>query len=109
MTTLDALIGEHGEPAFCKIDVEGYEMEVLKGLSRPLACLSFEYIPAAAGLAAGCIRRLESLGSYEYNLAPGESMRLRLETWAGAETLLSWLEALPANNPSGDIYARRKE
>jgi FkbM family methyltransferase len=109
VTTLDALIGEYGEPAFCKIDVEGYELEVLKGLSRPLACLSFEFIPAAAGLAAGCIRRLERLGSYEYNLAAGESMRLRLETWTGAQTLLDWLEALPANSPSGDIYARRKE
>jgi hypothetical protein len=103
------MIGEYGEPAYCKIDVEGYELEVLKGLSRPLACLSFEYLPAAAGLATACIRRLESLGGYEYNLAAGESMRLRLETWAGAQTLLDWLKALPAGSPSGDIYARRKD
>src|SRR5947207_219843 len=34
-TTLDALIGEHGPPAFAKIDVEGFEAAVLAGLSRP--------------------------------------------------------------------------
>src|ERR687890_1113010 len=27
LTTLDALVAEHGVPAFCKIDVEGYEPE----------------------------------------------------------------------------------
>ena len=32
VTTLDALIAEHGLPVFCKIDVEGFEMNVLRGL-----------------------------------------------------------------------------
>lgn len=32
VTTLDSLIASYGEPAFCKIDVEGFEREVFKGL-----------------------------------------------------------------------------
>ena len=35
VTTLDALIWEHGAPAFVKIDVEGYEDVVFQGLTSP--------------------------------------------------------------------------
>jgi FkbM family methyltransferase len=31
VTTLDELIAKYGVPAFCKIDVEGFELEVLRG------------------------------------------------------------------------------
>ncbi len=108
--TLDGLIERHGLPDFCKLDVEGYELEILKGLSRPLPRLSFEVIPAASALAAGCLERLAQLGDYEYNLSTGESMRLEWGTWAGAGQVRAWLDGLGPDDPSGDIYARlRKE
>jgi len=37
VTTLDSLIARHGMPAFIKIDVEGFELEVLAGLSHLIA------------------------------------------------------------------------
>src|SRR5208337_3679088 len=40
IVTLDTLISEYGEPDFIKIDVEGWEQEVLKGLTRPVKALS---------------------------------------------------------------------
>lgn len=42
--TIDQLIAEHGLPVFLKIDVEGYETEALKGLSRSVPLLVFEAI-----------------------------------------------------------------
>src|SRR5262245_30636135 len=44
-TTLDALVAEHGAPAFAKIDVEGFEDTVLAGLSRSLPALPFAFRP----------------------------------------------------------------
>lgn len=44
MTTLDQLIEKYGLPDFIKIDTEGYEVEVIKGLSQPVPYLSFECI-----------------------------------------------------------------
>jgi len=106
VTTLDALIETHGQPRFCKIDVEGFELAVLEGLSRPLAALSFEYIPASMDTALGCIRRLETLGRYEYNLAPGETHRLQFDRWLTSDEMTTELEA--TREGSGDVYARLK-
>ena len=41
--TMDSLIAQFGAPAFTKIDVEGFELEVLKGLTKPVKYLSIEY------------------------------------------------------------------
>ncbi len=43
-TTLDSLIIKYGRPEFVKIDVEGAELGVLKGLSQKISCLSFEVL-----------------------------------------------------------------
>lgn len=107
VTTLDALIERFGVPAFCKIDVEGYELEVLQGLSTPLAALSFEYIAATPDLAIACIERLAALGSYEFNWSVSEQHRWQSPTWLGADATKQWLRQLNAEAGSGDIYARK--
>ena len=47
VVTLDGLIERYGEPTFCKIDVEGSELQVLEGLTRALPALSFEFLPVS--------------------------------------------------------------
>ena len=106
VTTLDSLISQHGVPAFCKIDVEGLESAVLRGLSRPLAALSFEYVPAARGIAHACLDRLAELGAYRFNVSIGESMRFVFPDWQDLSKLRVWLDGLDASDRSGDVYCR---
>ena len=106
VTTLDALIAIHGVPRFCKIDVEGFEESVLAGLSQPLPCLSFEFISETGDRTLACLDRLEALGTYRYNVAPGEARRLLFDSWYGRNDLVKWLEGRGAEEGSGDIYAR---
>jgi FkbM family methyltransferase len=107
VTTLDALIREHGSPAFCKIDVEGYEVEVLMGLSVPLRALSFEYLPAAHAQALAALDRLGVLGDYEFNYSPIETMTWASSRWLDADGLVEVLDRVRPSGRSGDVYARR--
>jgi FkbM family methyltransferase len=106
VTTLDALIAAHGRPALCKIDVEGYEAEALRGLSRPLPVVSFEYIPAAIDVARACVERLASLGEYEFNWFPGESHRWASPGWLSCRAMAAQLDRLAEGRASGDVFAR---
>ena len=67
ITTLDELIREYGAPVFTKIDVEGFEAEVIRGCSQKLKLLSFEFTPECLDPALQCLEMLERLGTVEFN------------------------------------------
>jgi FkbM family methyltransferase len=106
MTTLDELVSRHGEPAFCKIDVEGFEEEVLAGLTRPLRALSFEYLPAAHQASLAALARVEALGDYRYQYSPIETMRFAGDHWLDTQALRRLLDQVRPAGRSGDVYAR---
>ena len=105
-TTLDLLIARYGAPAFVKIDVEGSEPAVLRGLSRAVPALSFEYLPRALEHARACVERLSALARYEFNWSPGESYRLAEVSWMAADELAARLKEPLAQRRAGDVYAR---
>ena len=106
VTTLDALIERYGRPGFCKIDVEGYEPEVLAGLSQPIPRLSLEFVSGSLESAAACVRRLTQLGDYEFNVIAGEQRDFRFDAWVTSPRMLRWIDDGAEGISSGDVYAR---
>jgi FkbM family methyltransferase len=104
-TTLDNLIKDYGSPVFCKIDVEGFEYDVIQGLSKPLSLISLEFTPEHIESTVNCILYLEKLGTAKFNYSTGESMVLVLPKWIPAAEMINVLRAIPKNIKTfGDIY-----
>ncbi len=105
VTTMDTLSQRFGPPRFVKIDVEGYEDQVLRGLSRPPAAFSFEFTTIQRPVARAALAECRRLGVDRFNAALGESQHLLHAQWLDGDGIRAWLDALPAHANSGDIYA----
>lgn len=109
--TLDKCIEQFGIPSFIKIDVEGHELKVIRGLSQPVQSLSLEFASESLESIYQCIDHLDSIGNYEYRLSAGESMKFGESDWSDGATVKQSLQRGQQLDPLywGDIYARLKD
>ena len=109
ITTIDKMIQKHGFPKFIKIDVEGYEIEVLKGLNKIVPYISYEYCtPENTQGALRCLNYLAYLNpNIECNFSVGESMELNLKKWIIHEEMLKIIGSKEFSSTQfGDIYIK---
>ena len=92
-TTLEELCGRYGRPFYVKIDVEGYEANVLSGLNTAVPFVSFEVnLPQFRPEALECINRLEGIAAGgKYNYAPDCLRGLASDTWLSKDAFVKVL------------------
>lgn len=66
--TISKMISKYGKPDFIKIDVEGYEYEVIGGLNEPISYIQFECNwPENKKMLHDCLKHITNLGNYSIN------------------------------------------
>lgn len=107
VTTLDTLIAQFGLPKVCKVDVEGYELEVFQGLSQPIPIIRFEFHKHELSRGLDCLARLEQIGAIaSANLTNEHGTQFLSQDWMSAEALRERMRGLDA--PRGDIVVRMR-
>jgi len=104
--TLNDIITKHGVPKFIKIDVEGYEFEVLSTLNQPIEFLSIEFTPEHMSNTIMCLDYLVALSQRaQFNFSVGESMAFEFSNWVNEKDIKQFLSKFDSNN-FGDVYIR---
>ena len=105
-TSIERLIAEHGVPFFVKIDVEGHELSVLRGMRQPVPYLSFEVnLPEFRAEGLECVQVLGHLaqdGQFNYSLDCRRG--LAREGWLTKEEISAVLASCP--DPSLEVFWR---
>ncbi len=101
--TLDNLIQQYGKPSYIKVDVEGYEWQVIQGLSQQIALLSFEaMLPAFMDETIQCIERLQMISqTAKFNFSLSDA--LVYNDYMDKEILLDNLKNI---NQTIDIFCK---
>ncbi len=101
--TLDSLAYDYGIPKYVKVDAEGYDAEVLRGMSFRPEMVSFEFLPRDMKTAQECTKLLHE---YLFNFVIEERSRFELENWVSSEEIHTVLASLPKGVLYGDVFAR---
>jgi FkbM family methyltransferase len=110
MLTLDTLIGHFGVPNFIKIDVEGFEENVLAGLSTQPPLISFEFTAAFLAPAMRCLDmglfQADSMFNYTYNVDWGYPAQFERKDWLDKAGLKKALLDIEGSEHQGDIFVK---
>lgn len=84
--TIEQLVVAHGNPFFIKIDVEGHELNVLRGMKRPVPFLSFEVnLPEFRAEGLECVEYLANLAETgKFNYVVDNRIGLAMLDWLDA-------------------------
>lgn len=102
--SVEQLIAAHGAPFFIKIDVEGHEPSVLRGMRRPIPYLSFEVnLPEFRQEGLECVQILKTLAvDGKFNYTHDCRHGLVLKDWLGAREFSTVLSQ--CTQPSVEVF-----
>lgn len=106
--TLDNMIIKYGIPNYIKVDVEGYELNVLKGLTKSIDVISIEFTPELCQSTIDCINYIENLNENSlYNYGYREDVDFKFNKWLNKQEIVNYLTSVTDFKIEfGDVYIK---
>jgi FkbM family methyltransferase len=106
ITTLDNLVRQHGVPRYTKIDVEGFEYEVIQGLTQRIGIVSIEFTSEYLDNSLRIMSYMENLGYSQFNVSVAERTDFLSPQWMPLAQCSNLLRGLSQQHSLlwGDIY-----
>lgn len=104
--SLDFLITQYGLPKFCKIDVEGYEFEILSNLNYKIPIIEFEF---TGKFIAETLKIIDLLGNnYVYNFILNEHLKFKLNNCILKDEMKDIIESFSNSKVHGNLFCKIK-
>jgi FkbM family methyltransferase len=103
---LDTLVGEFGLPHFCKIDTEGFELDILSNLSFPIKLIEFEFNEAFINETILALDAINNLGNYKFNYILNEHPKFINTQWSSIIEIKKQIVTLKKDKLHGNLFAK---
>lgn len=103
---LDTLIDEFGLPNFCKIDTEGFELEILANLTYKIPIIEFEFNEGFIKETLLSLDALDNLGNYEFNFMLNEHPKFINKNWSAISVIKKQINELHKKKLHGNLFAK---
>ncbi|TSE05531.1 MULTISPECIES: FkbM family methyltransferase [Aquimarina] len=102
---LNTLIESFGVPLFCKVDVEGYELEIFSDLDYTIPMIEFEFTGGFIENTLEIIKLLDKTKTiYNFNL--NEKPKFELKDWISCSEMINIVKKLPVHRLHGNIFVK---
>lgn len=105
--SLDTLIETYGKPDYCKIDVEGYEFEILSHLHYSISMIEFEFTEK---FLEDTLKIIDGFAADKttFNYILNEHLKFQLNHWVSVTEMKTILNRLNKNKLHGNLFVKHE-